>query len=107
MTASTPLMTASTPENTALAPENTASVPEDTVSALKKTALAPSKTGSSQKSKYRRYTTDQLATAVMRVKGKELSIKKAAKLYNIPVMTISDHVNNKVLWGKSFVDVRC
>ena len=56
-------------------------------------ASTPMKTESGTKRQYKnRYTQEQLAEAVMKVQTKELRQTTAAKLYNIPVMTLSDNL---------------
>ena len=53
------------------------------------------------RTKYRRaYTEEALAEAVERVTSRDISMKKAAAFYKIPMMTLSDHVNGKVAAGK-------
>lgn len=46
-----------------------------------------------------RYSKEQLEEAVKAVKEGRINQKKAAKLFNIPVMTLSDHVNDRVKEG--------
>ena len=49
--------------------------------------------------KYSTYTREMLEEAVTRVQAGELSQRGAAKQYGIPLMTVSDHVNGKVVPG--------
>ena len=42
------------------------------------------------------YREEDVKEAVAKVKAKEISLRAASKLYSIPVMTLSDHVNGKV-----------
>ena len=75
---------------------------------FKSTISSPNRSSKAKKSqpqkkrakKYRSYTEEALAEAVDRIKRKDISQKKAAKQYGIPVMTLSDHVNGKVAIGK-------
>ena len=43
------------------------------------------------------YTKKQLTEAVTEVKGKRMSLAKAATFFAIPRRTLGDHVNGKVL----------